>query len=165
MMNIGEGMNMDKVLFICKHNAGRSVIAESIATQLWSPAIKVASGGSHPVGSIDPVVKQFLEDHSMPVPHNYSHSWEERTAFQPDIVFILCDTLHQERAPMWLSGGTWINWQVDAFDNKTSDRDKYAHCQRLRDSLHCRLSIVGELLQSDIAKEELEIKLVELKGM
>ncbi|HFG1610148.1 TPA: low molecular weight phosphatase family protein [Vibrio cholerae] len=94
-----------KILFICRHNAGRSVIAESLAKQYLPSQFAVASGGSHPTGSINPVVKQFLQGKNLPVPHKCAHSWEERTSFLPDIVITLCDSLHNEPTPWWLSGG------------------------------------------------------------
>ncbi|HHX8496320.1 TPA: hypothetical protein ACVO3H_003414 [Vibrio diabolicus] len=45
---------MYKVLFICKHNAGRSVLAESIATHILPAEFSVACGGSHPIGTSSP---------------------------------------------------------------------------------------------------------------
>ncbi|MFH4482320.1 low molecular weight phosphatase family protein [Vibrio diabolicus] len=54
---------MYKVLFICKHNAGRSVLAESIATHILPAEFSVASGGSHPTGTVHPVVQKYLDDH------------------------------------------------------------------------------------------------------
>lgn len=157
---------MKKVLFICKHNAGRSVIAESLATHMWPDEFKVASGGSHPIGSIDPVVKRYLEDNQLPVPHNYSHSWEERTSFHPDVIVILCDSLHHEPAPVWLSAGLRVNWQVDAFPADCSDEEKYFHCGVIGDSLERRLSIMGQILtEKDLDKDSIEQKLSELKNM
>lgn len=72
---------MYKVLFICKHNAGRSVLAESIATHILPADFSVASGGSHPTGKVHPVVQKYLDDHQLPIPHIHTHSWEERTQF------------------------------------------------------------------------------------
>ena len=43
-----------KILFICRHNAGRSVIAESLAKQYLPSQFAVASGGSHPTGFYQP---------------------------------------------------------------------------------------------------------------
>lgn len=156
---------MKKVLFICKHNASRSVIAESLATYIWSDEFKIASGGSDPIGSIDPVVKRYLEDNDLPIPHNHSHSWEERTSFRPDIVIILCDTLHNEAAPVWLSGGLRINWQVDAFPEDCSEEEKYQHCALIYDSLERRLSIAEDVICENQDRNIIEAKLRDLKPM
>lgn len=65
---------MYKVLFICKHNAGRSVLAESIATNILPADFSVTSGGSHPTGKVHPVVQKYLDDHQLPIPA-YPHTF------------------------------------------------------------------------------------------
>ncbi|MDF5009956.1 hypothetical protein P3596_24275 [Vibrio parahaemolyticus] len=90
---------MYKVLFICKHNAGRSVLAESIATNILPADFSVTSGGSHPTGKVHPLVQKYLDVPHLPIPHIHTHSWEERPQFLPHIGLILCNSKHQETAP------------------------------------------------------------------
>lgn len=59
---------MYKVLFVCRHNAGRSVIAESLAQHyLPNNRFSIASGGVEPSGNINPLVKSYLEDNQLPI--------------------------------------------------------------------------------------------------
>merc|ERR1712060_704790 len=56
--------SMDKpqrVLFVCGHNAGRSICAETIAKAL-RPDLTVASCGTYPSGKINPAMKAALEE-------------------------------------------------------------------------------------------------------
>lgn len=155
-----------KILFICRHNAGRSVIAESLAKQYLPSQFAVASGGSHPTGSINPVVKHFLQNKNLPVPHNYAHSWEERTAFLPDIVITLCDSLHNEPTPLWLSGGIRVHWQADAFPQQGDEQQLSAHCDLLYESLQRRIIAMSNVLQqTDLNDQDLKDELAKLNAM
>ncbi|MCS0238278.1 low molecular weight phosphatase family protein [Vibrio alginolyticus] len=156
---------MYKVLFICKHNAGRSVLAESIATNILPADFSLTSGGSHPTGKVHPVVQKYLDDHQLPIPHIHTHSWEERTQFLPDIVIILCDSLHQETAPQWLAGGVRVNWQVDAFPTDGSDEDMYAHCEKVAQSLERRITKVSDMIIDGLGKDQIRDYLNELREM
>lgn len=145
---------MYKILFICKHNTIRSVIAHSLSVYMLPDQFDIESGGSDPKGQIDPVAKQFLQDKRLPYIHRYSHSWEERTKFLPDLVIILCDSLHHEPLPNWLSGGIRVNWQVDVLPKGASVEDKYAYCERIAASLRLRLELLSKALTAGLNRED-----------
>uniref|UniRef100_A0A061SD13 Arsenate reductase n=1 Tax=Tetraselmis sp. GSL018 TaxID=582737 RepID=A0A061SD13_9CHLO len=50
-----------RILFVCGHNAGRSIAAEAIARKL-RPDLTVASCGTVPSGKLNPVMKAALEE-------------------------------------------------------------------------------------------------------
>lgn len=156
---------MYKLLFICRHNAVRSVIAQSLAMNTLSEQFEIESGGSEPKGQIDPVVQSFLSNNELPQAHRYSHSWEERTKFLPDVVIILCDSLHQEPVPKWLSGGIRVNWQLDVMPKDASDSEKYAYCEQIALSLQRRIDRLGANLVSGLSKESIRQCVVELSTL
>lgn len=159
---------MYKVLFVCKHNAGRSVIAESVSIKhLPQHRFEVASGGSHPTGKINPMVKAYLQDHDLPIPHNYAHSWDERSEFAPDIVVVLCDSLHNEPAPVWLADGLRINWQVDAFPSgyEANKGSLYQHAHKVHQSLERRILRMDDLLRDGMPSALVSERMLELSEM
>ncbi|CAM4421211.1 arsenate reductase/protein-tyrosine-phosphatase family protein [Vibrio agarivorans] len=140
---------MYKVLFICRHNAGRSVIAESLAQHyLPNERFHIASGGVEPTGNINPLVKSYLEDNQLPIPHNHAHSWEERVGFEPDIVVTLCDSLQGEPTPRWMANGIRINWQIDAFPTgyHANKNSLYHHAALVTETLKPRILRMNEVL-------------------
>jgi len=54
-----------RVLFVCGHNAGRSICAEAICRHL-RPDIEVASCGTYPSGTINPNMVAALKEAGIP---------------------------------------------------------------------------------------------------
>ena len=50
-----------RVLFVCGHNAGRSIAAEAIARATRGDELEVASCGTYPSGKINPAMQSALE--------------------------------------------------------------------------------------------------------
>ncbi|WP_226980243.1 low molecular weight phosphatase family protein [Vibrio navarrensis] len=94
-----------KILFVCKHNASRSILAEAITKKYLPENFQIASGGSHPKGQINPRIAQYLDMHGFDASEFQSTSWEERLSFHPDLIITVCDTMHNETCPNWLSAG------------------------------------------------------------
>ncbi|QUJ68263.1 arsenate reductase ArsC [Photobacterium sp. GJ3] len=101
-----------KVLFVCCHNACRSILAEAVARRFLPASFEVASAGTDPTGSISPEIRIYLEQMNLNPDDFRSKSWEEMTRFHPDIIISVCDTLHDEPCPNWLGGGVRINWDL-----------------------------------------------------
>jgi len=103
------------VLFLCKGNSARSLMAESIMNRGGNGAFQAYSAGSKPRGEANANVLDLLERARFPVDVLRSKSWDEFTgpqAPQMDFVFTLCDDLIHEACPTWPGGPVTAHWGV-----------------------------------------------------
>jgi arsenate reductase len=49
------------ILFVCTHNACRSILCEVLARAMAQGRIQVASAGSHPAGRVHPATLDYLQ--------------------------------------------------------------------------------------------------------
>jgi arsenate reductase len=90
------------LLFVCTHNACRSILAETIGRALARDRIRVASAGSQPAGRIHPLTIEFLESGGYPTDALSSKSFDDLADFVPDVVITVCDSAANESCPVWL---------------------------------------------------------------
>jgi arsenate reductase len=99
-----------KLLFVCTHNACRSVLAEVIARELSAGRIISASAGSHPAGRIHPLTLEHLQAAGYPCTGLASQSFDDVAAFEPDAVLTVCDNAANEPCPVWLGASVKSHW-------------------------------------------------------
>jgi arsenate reductase len=90
------------VLFLCTHNAARSVMAEALLRRIGGNRFAVWSAGSDPSSAPNPAVLQKLRDLDHDTTALRSKSWEEFTgpsAPRMDFVITLCDVLQGQQCP------------------------------------------------------------------
>jgi len=90
------------VLFLCTHNAARSIMAEAILRRLGRERFQVYSAGTEPAGEPNPEVIATLRLLGHDVSRLRCKSWHEftgPTAPRIDFVITLCDTLRGQRCP------------------------------------------------------------------
>jgi len=101
------------VLFLCTHNAARSVIAECVMNRLGKGRFKAYSAGSQPRGSIHPATLQLLAKLNYDTKTLRSKSWEEFAlsgAPALDFVFTVCDDAAGETCPVWPGQPMSAHW-------------------------------------------------------
>lgn len=101
------------ILFLCTHNACRSILAEAIFRQLATEhqiVVRVASAGSAPRGTVHPLTLHYLALWSLDNRVLHSRSWNELTDFQPDLVITLCDEAADESCPVWFGSAVKGHW-------------------------------------------------------
>jgi arsenate reductase len=91
------------LLFVCTHNACRSILAETITRRLAGTRIDVASAGSAPSGRIHPLTVGHLKSGGYPVEGLRSKGFDDLGEFEPDAVITVCDRAANESCPVWLS--------------------------------------------------------------
>ena len=82
------------VLFLCRHNAARSIMAEALLKRLGGPRFQVFSAGSEPAAEANPEVLARLRALGHDVAGLRSKSWHDFTgpgAPRMDFVITLCD--------------------------------------------------------------------------
>ena len=90
------------VLFLCTHNAARSIMAEAILQKCGGERFHAYSAGSDPIAEPNPAVIEKLRAFGHDTTSLRSKSWDEFTgpnAPRMDFVITLCDTLHGQTCP------------------------------------------------------------------
>lgn len=99
-----------KILFICTHNACRSILSEVIARTLGKGRLETASAGSAPRGVVHPLTLKYLSKHGYSTEGLTSQSWDELSNFDPDVVITVCDSAAGEACPVWMGNTLKVHW-------------------------------------------------------
>jgi len=103
------------ILFLCKGNSARSIMAEAILNQKGQPNFTAYSAGSHPTGAVRPEALRQLEAAHMPKLGLRSKSWNEfaqSDAPRLDFVFTVCDNAANEVCPVWPGQPMTAHWGI-----------------------------------------------------
>ena len=116
-----------RFLFVCTHNACRSVLAEVITRTKGQGRLQTASAGSSPAGRIHPLTLHYLEQAGYETDGLQSQGMDELGDFVPDVVITVCDSAAEEPCPVWLGNAINVHWGLpdpSHLEGSTQDRDK-----------------------------------------
>lgn len=106
-----------KVLFLCTHNACRSILAEVIGRDIVAKQVltttaqwQFASAGSEPAGVVHPQTLLQLAHRGYSIEGLSSKSWDMMADFTPDLVITVCDSAAGETCPLWLGQTLKLHW-------------------------------------------------------
>lgn len=105
---------MFNILFLSRHNATRSILAEAVVNKKGGGRFRAFSAGSEPAGEIDPLTCDVLKVSGYPTDGLRPKHWREfADADAPalDFVFTLCDQDAGENAPPWPSQEVTADWR------------------------------------------------------
>ena len=155
-----------KVLFVCKHNSCRSILAEAIAKRFLPPRFEVVSGGSDPTGDLHPFVQQYLNDMGLDAKDFRSKSWEEFVHFHPDIVISVCDIQHGEQGPNWLADGVRVYWGLNNPLDFADDEAQFEEqCHLASVTLKKRIDILATCYFENMTHQEVHAELESIGAM
>jgi arsenate reductase (thioredoxin) len=104
---------MYNVLFLCKGNSARSIMAEAILNREGLGKFKGFSAGSHPRGAVHPYAIDLLARLNYDVRQFRSKNRDEFAAPgapRLDFVFTVCDQAADEECPDWPGQPMTAHW-------------------------------------------------------
>lgn len=103
------------ILFLCTHNACRSILAEAIFRHVAAKTGRTAqifSAGSAPRGQVHPLTLQYLTDWQIATTGLSSKSWDDLADVAPDLVITVCDQAAGESCPVWFGKAVKAHWSL-----------------------------------------------------
>jgi arsenate reductase len=153
-----------KLLFLCTHNACRSILAQSIAQQCGGDIWTVESAGSNPAGQIHPDTVAELQARNLPVASLHSKSLEDVSSFAPDFIITVCDQAAGESCPTGFAQAIKIHWGLADPTKQQDPILKKQTFEQLITTLENRLGRLANTLRKEQPDtEQLTVLLEHLK--
>lgn len=97
------------VLFLCTHNAGRSLAARVLLDHYAHGRIDVRSAGSDPADDLNPSVVALLLERGLDPGREFPKALTDETAREADVIVTMgCG----DTCPVYL-GKRYVDWQLD----------------------------------------------------
>ncbi|MCR9278560.1 MAG: arsenate reductase ArsC [Pseudomonadaceae bacterium] len=154
-----------KLLFLCTHNACRSIVAEAVTRSLANSdsGLEVISAGSEPAGSIHPKTLDELHKRNFDTTCLRSQSVEAHKHARPTIVITVCDRA-SDSCPLWLGDAPTVHWGLsDPTDPALSSAESEAAFADLFDVLKFRLRSVVTAHRLGVSKADI-VDLMQVLG-
>jgi protein-tyrosine-phosphatase/DNA-binding transcriptional ArsR family regulator len=156
------------VLFLCTHNAARSIMAEAILEKCGGDRFHAYSAGSEPIAAPYPEVIEKLKAFGHDTTNLRSKSWEEFTgpnAPRMDFVITLCDTLIGQTCPEFdklAVTGAWPLPDPAKFAGSTAERATMLN--EVYGGLRRRIEIFTSLPFASLDRMAMKARLDEIGG-
>ncbi|MEJ2396127.1 MAG: arsenate reductase ArsC [Candidatus Thiodiazotropha sp.] len=106
-------MRRRNLLVLCTGNSARSIMAEAIFNQIGRQYFHTFSAGSRPLGQVNKLALECIEQHGLNGGLFRSKSWREFTAPDSpeiDIVLTVCDNAAREVCPQFSGTVLQVHW-------------------------------------------------------
>lgn len=139
------------VLFLCNHNAARSLMAEAVLNLIGGERFRAHSAGCQPSpdGLAHPMTLEALQAAGIQTEGLRSKSWDQFArpdAPHMDLIITLCDDAAAEVCPVWPGHPATAHWSYEDPTRLDASHDEqlYAFKQVLH-ALHQRLELLMNL--------------------
>lgn len=97
-----------EILYVCVHNAGRSVAAAVLTEHYGRGRVVVRSAGSQPGSTINPVVAEVLRERGLDPDREFPKPLTDETARAADVIVTMgCG----DECP-WYPGKRYLDWEL-----------------------------------------------------
>jgi arsenate reductase len=97
------------VLFLCVHNAGRSLMAAGFMRHLAGGRVDVFSGGSEPAAEINRVAVNAMAEKGIDISRELPHPWADEVVRAADVIVTMgCG----DACPVY-PGKRYVDWELD----------------------------------------------------
>jgi arsenate reductase len=106
---------VQNVLFLCRANSARSIMAEALLNHLGGGRFRAYSAGNDPSGRVHPLAVELLNRHGCDTTGVRSKPWTEfsaRGAPRLDYVITLCDVVAFEACPIFSGRPVHAHWSI-----------------------------------------------------
>lgn len=152
-----------QLLFVCKHNSARSILAEGLANQLGAGRLLAFSAGSHPSEHVHPLALAVLREWGCDSTSCRSKFWDEFAApgAEPvDVAITVCDAVAGEVCPLWPGAPIRVHWALaDPARVEGRDVDRLAAFRLTAERLERRLRAVSTLPPEYLERSALRLEL------
>jgi ArsR family transcriptional regulator, arsenate/arsenite/antimonite-responsive transcriptional repressor / arsenate reductase (thioredoxin) len=156
------------VLFLCTHNAARSIMAETILRKYGGDRFHAYSAGSKPIAKPNAEVLAKLRRLGHDTTELRSKSWNEFTganAPHMDFVITLCDTPRRQQCPDFGDMAVTAAWPLpDPAKFTGSPVERAALLNELYASLRRRIEIFAALPFASLDRMAMKVRLDEIAG-
>lgn len=129
-----------KILFLCTHNACRSIVAEAVASRIGAGRLQARSAGAAPAGVVHPDTLHYLAAAGYATDACRSKAIDDLQSFAPDVVITVCDSAAAEACPLWLGPALKVHWGLpDPSHSGLQGADKTAAFEQLIQCLEARI--------------------------
>ena len=145
------------ILVLCTGNSARSILLETILSELSDGRIKGFSAGSKPAGKVHPQSLKLLSGLNFSTKDLRSKSWDEfggDTAPVMDAVITVCGSAAGETCPFWAGAPIRVHWGVKD-PAAAAEADWDTAFQTAYDKLHTRAQELFALPFEDMDRESL----------
>jgi protein-tyrosine-phosphatase len=97
------------VLFLCTHNAGRSLAAKVLLDHYAAGQVDIRSAGSDPASDLNPSVVALLQERGLDPSREFPKVLTEADALESDVIITMgCG----DECPVYL-GKRYLDWDLD----------------------------------------------------
>jgi protein-tyrosine-phosphatase len=131
-----------RILFLCLHNASRSLIAEALVHHLAPESLIVYSAGIEEMAfPLPSVTLQVLAEHHVSVEGLTAKLYDELPAISFDYLISVCDIVHENSIPDHLIYQEYIHWSLrDPVEGIEDKAERLRLARDLYDEIVLRLS-------------------------
>jgi len=101
------------ILFLCKHNSARSIIAEIVANTHISRKFVGYSAGYIPGEFVNPFALEIAQEGSYPLEKLFNKGWQDYASFEAprmDFIIDLCQNKNYSERPYWPGNPLSASW-------------------------------------------------------
>ena len=157
------------ILVLCTGNSARSILGEVLFNVLGKGKFIAHSAGSKPVGRVNPLALELLQQKGHSIAGLRSKSWDEFAAIDApeiDFIFTVCDSAAGETCPIWPGKPATAHWGIpDPAGVEGRGDVKCAAFKTAYNKLARRIQLFMSLLIESLDKLALKEKLAEIGRM